>query len=60
MINRARSDVEEAIMETVVIRADGTKEPGPVLYFHKNPLKRWIWMLRYGKEGQRYKNRERV
>jgi hypothetical protein len=47
-------NVQEAMMDLRVIRADGTIEDGPVLYYHKNPLKRLLWRLRYGKEGQRY------
>lgn len=48
------SNVEEAVMELLIIRAGGTTEPGPVLYYNKNPLKRLMWRLRYGKEGERY------
>ncbi len=52
--------VKEAIMETLIIRADGTIENGPVLYYHKNPLKRLFWRLRYGKEGVRYNKRRGI
>lgn len=39
-------------VEAVVIRADGTREPlGRVAYWHRNPLRRWLWRL--SKEGRR-------
>lgn len=40
----AKSEIKEATIEVVVIRADGTREEhGVVSYFHKNPLKRAAW-----------------
>ena len=40
----AKSDVKEATIEIVVIRADGTRENhGVVSYWNSNPLKRAAW-----------------
>jgi hypothetical protein len=37
-------DVKQSSISAVVIRADGTIEDlGVVSYYHKNPLKRWIF-----------------
>jgi hypothetical protein len=41
------SNVKEAQIQAVVIRADGTREDlGTISYFHKNPLRRWFWRLK--------------
>jgi hypothetical protein len=43
----ASSNVKEAQIRAVVIRADGTREDlGTISYFHKNPLRRWFWRLK--------------
>lgn len=43
----ASSNVKEAQIEAVVIRADGTRENlGTIAYFHKNPLRRFLWRLK--------------
>jgi hypothetical protein len=43
----AASNVKEAQIQAVVIRADGTREDlGTISYFHKNPLRRWLWRLK--------------
>ena len=43
----ATSQIKEAQIQAVVIRADGTREDlGVISYYHKNPLKRWIWRLK--------------
>jgi hypothetical protein len=40
----AKTSVQEATIEAVVIRKDGTTEDlGVVSYWHKNPLKRLAW-----------------
>jgi len=40
------SNLSEASIEAVVIRADGTRENlGVVSYYHKNPLKRLYYKL---------------
>ena len=42
----AKSELREASIAAVVIRADGTREDlGVVSYWHKNPLKRLLWRL---------------
>lgn len=42
----AREDLREAVLEAVVIRADGTREDlGAVAYYHRNPLRRLAWRL---------------
>jgi len=42
----AREDVQEAAIEAVVIRADGTRQSlGTVAYYHRNPLRRLWWRL---------------
>lgn len=40
------SQVKEARIEAVVIRADGSRENlGTIAYYHRNPLKRlWHWL----------------
>lgn len=41
------SDIKEAVIEAVVIRADGTREDlGVVSYYHRSPLKRLLHRLR--------------
>lgn len=43
----AKTDIQEASIEAVVIRKDGTREDlGVVAYYHRNPLKRAMWALR--------------
>ena len=43
----ASSNVKEAQIQAVVIRADGTRESlGTIAYFHKNPFRRWLWRLK--------------
>ena len=43
----ARTNVKEASIEAIVIRADGRVEKlGVVSYYHKNPLKRAVWALK--------------
>lgn len=38
---------KEASIEITVIRADGTVENlGVVSYWHRNPLKRWLWNIK--------------
>jgi hypothetical protein len=40
------------VVEAVIIRADGTREDlGRVAYWHRNPIRRWLWRL--SKEGRR-------
>lgn len=43
----ARADIEEARIQAVVIRADGRREDlGMISYYHRNPLRRWLWRLK--------------
>lgn len=43
---------QSVTVEAVVIRADGSREDlGRVAYYHRNPLRRWLW--RISKEGRR-------
>ena len=43
----AKSQIKEASIAAVVIRADGTREDlGVVSYWHVNPWKRLLWRLR--------------
>lgn len=43
---------QSATVEAVITRADGTRENlGRVAYWHRNPLRRWLWRL--SKEGRR-------
>jgi len=42
----ASSNVKQAEMEAVIIRADGTREYlGVIAYYHRNPLRRWAHRL---------------
>ena len=42
-----KSQAREAQLEITVKRADGRIEHlGTVAYWHKNPLKRWLWRLK--------------
>jgi hypothetical protein len=41
------SRAKEAQLEITVTRADGRVERlGTVAYWHRNPLKRWLWRLK--------------
>lgn len=43
----ANGKAREGSIEATIIRADGTIEPlGVVSYWHRNPIKRWIWHTR--------------
>jgi hypothetical protein len=43
---RVDSDVREASIGAVIIRADGTREDlGVVAYYHRNPLRRLWWRV---------------
>ena len=43
----AKSYVQSASIEAVVIRADGKREDlGTVSYWNKNPFRRLLWRLR--------------
>lgn len=43
----AKSEVKEATIEAVVIRADGSREDlGVISAYYKNPLKRLQWALK--------------
>ena len=43
----AISNAKEIELIATVIRADGTKEElGVIDYWHKNPIKRFIWRLK--------------
>jgi hypothetical protein len=43
----AKTDVKEATISAVVIRADGTREElGVVSAYYKNPVKRALWALK--------------
>jgi len=47
----AKSELQEASIEAVVIRADGSRENlGVVSYYHKNPLKRAAWAAKQAKQ----------
>jgi hypothetical protein len=48
------SNVKESSFHAVITRADGTIEDlGVISYYHKNPLKRWIWNIKkYFKIGK--------
>jgi hypothetical protein len=38
---------KEATFHAVVTRADGSVEDlGQIAYWHKNPLRRWLWSVR--------------
>ena len=42
----AKSQLKEASIAAVVVRADGTREDlGVVSYWHTNPFKRLLWRL---------------
>jgi len=44
---QAKGCAKEAVIEAVIIRADGTREVlGVISYWHKNPLKRWAWKVK--------------
>jgi hypothetical protein len=44
---KVRSDIKEAEICAVITRADGTQvQLGRVAYYHRNPLKRWIFAVR--------------
>ncbi len=44
---QAKGGAKEAVIEAVIIRADGTREVlGVISYWHKNPLKRWAWKVK--------------
>ena len=46
MDTEAKSEITEASIAAVVIRADGSREDlGVVSYWHKNPLRRLLWKL---------------
>jgi hypothetical protein len=41
------SGAKEIMFSAVITRADGTVENlGVISYYHKNPLKRWIWKIK--------------
>ena len=43
----AKSEIKQATIEAVVIRADGTREElGTISYWHKNPIRRLLWKLK--------------
>ena len=43
----AISNAKEIQLIATIIRADGTKEElGVIDYWHKNPLKRFIWKIK--------------
>jgi hypothetical protein len=43
----AKTDVKEATIEAVVIRADGSREDlGVVSAYYRNPIKRAMWALK--------------
>lgn len=49
----ARSEVKEAQLEVVVIRADGRREDhGVVAYYHRNPLRRLAWRVARALRGR--------
>ena len=42
----AHSDAKQIELIATIIRADGTREElGVIDYWHKNPIKRFIWKL---------------
>lgn len=44
----AKGQVKESSIEAVIIRADGTREElGVVSYWHRNPLRRWLWAIKH-------------
>lgn len=47
MLQVGRSDIQQAQIDAVVIRADGSRENlGTIAYYHKNPMRRLAWRLR--------------
>jgi hypothetical protein len=44
----AQAPIKSASIKAVVLNADGTvkKDLGTVSYWHRNPLKRLLWMIR--------------
>ena len=45
----AKSEIKQATIEAVVIRADGSREDlGVVSYWHRNPLRRLWWRITHG------------
>lgn len=39
-------EITEMSVEAVVIRADGRREPlGTIAYWHKSPVRRFVWRL---------------
>jgi len=42
-----QSDAKEIQFIATIVRADGTvEELGTIVYWHKNPLKRFIWKVK--------------
>ncbi len=47
MTEQKAESIVEATIEAVVIRANGNVENlGQVSYWHKNPLRRWLWRMK--------------
>lgn len=44
----ANAKPKEATISAVVTRADGSVENiGVVSYYHRNPLRQWLWNIRH-------------
>jgi hypothetical protein len=42
-----RGNAKEATFHAVITRADGSVEDlGQIAYWHKNPVRRWLWSAR--------------
>jgi hypothetical protein len=47
MVEHSISNAKEIMVEAVITRADGTVERlGTITYWHKNPIKRFIWRIK--------------
>lgn len=44
---KTKNRLKSLSIEATIIRKDGTIEPlGEISYYHKNPLKRFMWKLK--------------
>lgn len=50
----ASGKAKETTLSAVVTRADGTVENlGVVTYWHRNPLRRWLWNFRHWRDQRK-------
>lgn len=52
MAVRVNGQAREATISAVITRADGRVENlGQIAYWHKNPLRRWLWRVQHWWKG---------